>query len=723
VGAKRSTVPFAFPLGLSQQALFVSGRRLFNPPNLYDFDQGMNALPQPVQSTPCTALAAQPKGSRFVLAAGNVLHVWDLRKHSELHQWPAHAARVSALACRPDGNQFASAAIDGSISLWDWQGQAQGSLSTADLGPIHALAWDESGKHLAASGERGSALWTPKQEGAPRIFGRHSLPASGVAIAGGIVAVSGAEGSVELYDVAGGAELRTLSAHGSVISALGFSPDGKRLASTALDGTVRIWETKSWTEAHVMHEPLLVFHSVAFDPSGRYLATSHMLWDVERGTAAAYIPGDMCCSTELDGPALLFGAAEGVWCYPVAEIDHERMLAGRGLAENAPISAIHMPPDRPSIVPALELNHQTWAMAVSPDRRWLATGTHDHVVHLWDARSMKLVRSMIDDGADNAIWSLAFSSDSRWLASGSARASAGRIKVWDVATGDTVMQAMRTYKLSGNALEKSLADSALQMGETTLEAAELAAERAGQKAIADGLEKAAVEAAKQAARRAVTQQTVRQVATTGAQSTADAVLEGGLGAASETAGGTGLGEALLTAMRTVGSWFRWPFGGTALSGTAATIAGGLTLATVAALTTYGLAKLAGTLSADAAVRPGSQMSGTHWDTIPTPSKTYNADPYAVYVLDDASGGSIYIGQRSAIEKMHTYEFPGGGLQEGDGSKQLVTYEKKSPDFNTYDEAKTFYLKARETPAKIIPLMNGGKKARIFGRDYWVDMVE
>ena len=149
-------------------------------------------------------------------------------------------------------------------------------------------------------------------------------------------------------------------------------------------------------------------------------------------------PATCAVLQRLDGPALLFGAAEGLSCYTVAEIEHERTLAGRGLAANAPVPPIHMPPDRPSIVPEVELDHRTWAMAVSPDRRWLATGTHNHVVHLWDARTMKLVRSMVDDGADNAIWSLVFSSDSRWLASGSARGGAGRIQVCDVATGDTV---------------------------------------------------------------------------------------------------------------------------------------------------------------------------------------------------------------------------------------------------------------------------------------------
>src|SRR5436190_1906852 len=69
-------------------------------------------------------------------------------------------------------------------------------------------------------------------------------------------------------------------------------------------------------------------------------------------------------------------------------------------------------------------------MAASPDGRWVATASYDRTVNLWDARTMKRVRTLHHRGQ---VWSVAFSADSRRLASGSSE-----IKVWDVETGKQI---------------------------------------------------------------------------------------------------------------------------------------------------------------------------------------------------------------------------------------------------------------------------------------------
>ena len=55
-------------------------------------------------------------------------------------------------------------------------------------------------------------------------------------------ASEGADGSVILWDVRVGKQIRTLKGHRGNVKALLFSPDGKRLASGSDDTTILLWD-------------------------------------------------------------------------------------------------------------------------------------------------------------------------------------------------------------------------------------------------------------------------------------------------------------------------------------------------------------------------------------------------------------------------------------------------------------------------------------------------
>ena len=70
------------------------------------------------------------------------------------------------------------------------------------------------------------------------------------------------------------------------------------------------------------------------------------------------------------------------------------------------------------------------SLAVSPDSQWVASGSHDGMIILWEIESQSVVRKWA--AHDRTVRHLAFSPDSLRLAS---CGSEGRVMVWDVDTG------------------------------------------------------------------------------------------------------------------------------------------------------------------------------------------------------------------------------------------------------------------------------------------------
>ena len=163
------------------------------------------------------------------------------------------AAPVASLAYRPDGKMLAAGGYK-EVLLIDAQGAEVLARLSGQIGKVTALAFSPDGQHLvAASGAPGTAgevrLYDVPSTGLPdqkpkQVLAAHTDLIYDVTFSpdGKLLATTGYDRLIKLWDVVGGKEIRVLKDHSDTVYSLSFSPDGKLLASGGHDGTVRVWD-------------------------------------------------------------------------------------------------------------------------------------------------------------------------------------------------------------------------------------------------------------------------------------------------------------------------------------------------------------------------------------------------------------------------------------------------------------------------------------------------
>jgi WD40 repeat protein len=198
------------------------------------------------------------------------------------------AGRVSvkedlhALAWSPDGGALAIGDGSGNVVLWTRESRPH--TIRHQSGAIWAVAFDPSGKHIAAVGDSGDVTLTDIATGQDRTLGRHNgriyalkFASDGTLVTAGtdgdlrwwaidgthrgvlahvegrllnvatsqdgaLVAAGTAKGDVHLWRRATGDSL-TLSAGTREVAAVRFSPDSSTIAAANADGVVHLWST------------------------------------------------------------------------------------------------------------------------------------------------------------------------------------------------------------------------------------------------------------------------------------------------------------------------------------------------------------------------------------------------------------------------------------------------------------------------------------------------
>jgi WD40 repeat protein/uncharacterized caspase-like protein len=361
------------------------------PPNLVDrssptYDEKSHRREPVDRSSPTYETAVfSPDGAQLAASTGEpAVSLRSVAPGGATRRLEARNNPIYSLARSPDGRWLATGNQDATLTLWDLASGRVSARLAGNAGSITTVAFSPDSRHLAAGSKGGAIL---------------------------------------LWELATGREVRRWTAHPDGVNSLVFARGGTQIISAGVESAIRIWSA-----------------GIPAGKSPQLLAALDGHTKEVRALSAS-ADGSLLASAGADQTVRLWSAgiwSAGIWSAGIwsAGIWSAGIWSAGRDAGRRPLRTLH--------------GHTgaVFAVAVSADGRWVASGGADRSVKVWEAASGREVHSF--NGLPGRIDSLVFSPDGRHLAAGDAT---GAIHIWEPLSGGAVVATRNGHAGGVNALD------------------------------------------------------------------------------------------------------------------------------------------------------------------------------------------------------------------------------------------------------------------------------
>jgi WD40 repeat protein len=385
-----------------------------------------------------TVVTFSPDGQKIASGSWDAtVRIWDLQGKALARPFRGHQDYILAIAFDSKGKLIASGSSDKTIRLWDLQGHLIGQPLRGHKSSIRSVTFSPDGQTLiSGSTDKTLRLWDLQGNAIAQPIQGHDVSVWSVAVSpippsprktnseassslplrkeegeGGIIASGGGDGTVRLWDLSGNSIGHPFRGHNGEVTAVAFSPDGKKIASGSWDRTIRLWDLDGNCIAKPFQGHEKDVTAVAFSPDGKKIASGSWdktirLWDLQGNPILQPFLGH-----EEDVTAVAFSPdgqviASGSWDKTIRLWD----IDGKPIAQ-----------------PFRGHQERVDAIAFSPDGRILVSGGGDGTVRLWDLYGNPIAPPF--QGHESYIATVAFSPDGQRVVSGGGD---GTVRLWDL---------------------------------------------------------------------------------------------------------------------------------------------------------------------------------------------------------------------------------------------------------------------------------------------------
>jgi WD40 repeat protein/tRNA A-37 threonylcarbamoyl transferase component Bud32 len=244
--------------------------------------------------------------NRSVVSAGadSALRVWELDRPDVCRRYQGHRHQILSVAWSPGGKHIVTGGMDGSVRVWDPARSPSASGPVVfPFVPYHyqmRLSFDAKQAILVEPTNHMAVRWDTEKMALTEVleFAGTNICRIGWSADGRMLATGFLDGNIRVWDLASRRMVASMELPGCSVAKFTFSPDGRFMFcggyrwGALLDRTARLWKTDGWVEIPLPPEALINATWADFSPDGRFWVSLHFggavdVWDIASGRCRA----------------------------------------------------------------------------------------------------------------------------------------------------------------------------------------------------------------------------------------------------------------------------------------------------------------------------------------------------------------------------------------------------------------------------------------------------